>query len=270
MFQHKAHPLILFLGLILLTMLSLSGCQSTASPKDIRIGMTANHSPWEELSSEGSQSGISIDFIAAYEEAYQVKAEVIWLEQSELQPALDSGSVDCILSSIPASELLLSQYSLSDPYIKTFTVMLHTLNSAAVSKSTLNSEHIRIAVLEGSYEDSLARSQFSNAEIQIFKSRAAAVDSLLSSNSDVLMTDALSALHLYANHQTKLKLNPAPLSDQYQYYVVVAAKGNDALTTRWSELFAKLRKEGYYERLNDKYVAPLDAFIEKLNLQIAL
>lgn len=270
MFRLKPLALLNLLSLILIISLSISGCQSASGLRDIRVGMTTNHSPWEELSAEGSHNGISIDFIKAYENAYNVKVEIVWLEQAELQSALDSGNIDCILSSIPASELLLSQYSLSDPYTKTFSVMLYTLNSPATSKSNLNSEHTRIAVLEGSSEELLARSQFSNAEIQVFKSRAAAIESLTRSTSDVLMTDALSALHLYAKYQTKLNLNPAPLSDQYQYYVVVASKDNEILTTSWSDLFTTLRKNGFYDSLVEKYVVPLNGLIESMNLQISL
>lgn len=253
---------------LMLFMILMTGCQSTSVAKNIKIGISADHSPWEELNSEGSQNGISIDFINAYEAKYNVKAETIWLDSSDLKNALDTNQVDCILSSIPASETLFNQYSLSDPYTKTFSVMLYNLESPAISKRTLNSEHISIAVLEGSFEEALARSQFSNAEIQIFKSRTEAVNSLLSAQSDVMLDDAVSALNLYVINQSKLKLNPAPLSDQYQYYVVVANKEQTALTTHWNTLFSELRTNGFYDSLYEKYIVPLNTYIDSLNLQI--
>lgn len=257
----------IFIWLILFTFI-ISGCQSTSAVKNIKVGISAGHSPWEELNSEGNQNGISIDFITAYESKYNVKVETVWLESSELQNALESNQVDCILSSVPASETLFNQFSLSDPYTKTFSVMLYNLKSPAISKGMLNSEHVSIAVLEGSYEERLARSQFSNAEIQRFKSRDDAVKSLLNAQSDVMLDDAVSALNLYIINQSKINLNPAPLSDQYQYYVVIANKDQTSLTAHWNTLFKELRTTGFYDTLYEKYMTPLNTYIDALNLQI--
>lgn len=267
--KHLRSMCVLILLALLLSIL-LIGCQSSQIPSQLKIGIVGEHSPWEELDAEGHQAGISIDLIDAFKTKYNTEVELVWLESDQYLSALDNQTVDCIISSVPASEKLFSRYSISDPYTKTFSIMLYHKNNTALSKSMLNNEAINISVLENSYEETLARSQFSNASIRLYDSRKKAVESVVTKTSDVFLDDALSVLYLYTLNSSALTLNPAPLSDQYQYYVVISQKDNYELSKLWNALFTELRENGFYDALYKKYVSPMNAYMDQFNLQIDL
>ncbi len=263
--RNHIKQLFLF-SLCLAVMLLLACSQYRLQP--IRIGIASSHFPWEVRDAKQNSSGFSIDLIQAFSEKTQLPIELVWLEPSELFDALDESRVDCLLSSIPIQENKLSDYIMSDPYTKIFDILLFNSQSHVRSKSDLNHNNVKIAVVTGSYHENLARRNFSNAEIISFNSYDEATSSLQRQETDALIDDAPSLIYTYAKNASTFSINPAPISDDFQYLVVYAKPDHQNLIDQWNHFFSKARKDGTLDTLSDKYLAPLKWVMDQYDLPL--
>lgn len=259
-------------GLILLLLLSiigLSGCRLASSP-EIKIGMIADHSPWESQNADGNPEGITVDIIKAFSAYTKQEVKIIWYEPTNLYKALSSGEIDCAMSSLPITEENQALYLMSDPYTKTFPVLLIGKNSSIISKQQLNNQAINIAVIENSIYAKLARSVYSNANINEYSNRTEAAEAVKSGASDCLIDDALSVVSLYKRDFESFRVNPAPLTDKFQYYTVYMGKENENLRSQWNDFLAVTRNEKYFDGLYDKYIAPDENLLLQIDIAISL
>lgn len=255
--------------LLVFLLISLSGCKLATSP-EIRIGMIADHSPWESQNAEGNPEGITVDLIKAFSAYAKEEVKILWYEPGSIYKALSNGEIDCAMSSLPITEENQSLFQYTDPYTKTFPVLLIGNDSPIISKQQLNHQSANIAVIENSVYAKLARSEYSNANISEYSNRTEAVEAVRSGASDCLIDDALSVVNIYKNSPEAFRVNPAPLTDKFQYYTVYVGKDQGDLKEKWNDFFATKRNEKYFDELYNKYIAPDENLLLKIDIAISL
>lgn len=261
--------IVLHLFLLLSAALLLKGC-STVSGGEIRVGMVSDHVPWENKLSETEAEGISIDLANDFSKFTGRPVKIYWFEQALLYKALADGKVDCILSSAPITDDYQKLYLMSDPYIKTYPILLIRKDSPVVSKNQLNAQSTTIAVIDPSKTADTIRSEYSNATILSFDSRSEALEALLAAKCDVLVDDPLSVFYLHSQSVDQTRINPAPLTDKFQYLTVYMPAGAENLRQQWNDFFSQTRKEGGFDKLTEKYVQPYSDLMLEYNIQITL
>ena len=263
-----AKPLAILLILLGFS-LFLSACKSSNNAP-LRVGMVPDHAPWENKISNDKASGISVDLVNDFSKYANRAVSIIWFEQDQIFKALSNGEIDCILSSAAISEDYQNTYLMSDPYIKTYPILLIHQDSPVTSKNQLNLESTTIAVIMPSKTADMAKSEYSNATILGFTSRSAALDALLSGKCDAFIDDPLSIFDLYTHYPTDTRLNPAPLTDKFQYYAVYMPLKSEALKSQWNEFFSKNRKTDYFKQLEEKYIKSYQEIMTQYNITITL
>lgn len=258
-----------FILILLGLSLFLSACKSVNNAP-LKVGMVPDHAPWENKISENKASGISVDLVNDFSKYSNRAVTIVWLEQDQLFKSLASGEIDCILSSTAITEDYQNTYLVSDPYIKTYPILLIRKDSPVASKNQLNLESTTIAVITPSKSADMAKSEYSNATILGFTSRSTALDSLISGKCDAFIDDPLSVFDLYSHYPTDTKLNPAPLTDKFQYYAVFMPLKSESLKAQWNEFFSNNRKTDYYKKLEDIYVKPYQDIMTQYNITITL
>ncbi len=255
--------------LSLLTFSVLNGCSLTSDP-ELKIGMLADHTPWEYEGSDQKPEGITVDIINAFSEYTGQNVKIMWYEPDALFKALSAGTIDCAMSSLPITDEQQALYDITDPYTKTFPILLIGKNSPLISKQQLNHQTSKIAVIENSVYSQLARSEYSNANITEYQNRTEAVEAVKSGLSDCFIDDALSVVNLYKRSPEAFKVNPAPLTDKFQYFTVYIRKDQNDLKEKWNDFFTMKRNEKYFDTLYDKYVDPDKDLLLELDVFITL
>lgn len=269
--SHRSKPLIkcLYLFTVLAFSLVLSSC-SAASGGLLRVGMVSDHKPWENRVSDTEAEGISVDLVNDFSKYSGRPVKIVWFEQAELYKALADGKIDCILSSSPIVDEYQKLFLMSDPYTKTYPILLIRKDSPVVSKNQLNAQNTTIAVIAPSKTADTIRSEYSNATITFFDSRQKAIEALLTAKCDVLVDDPLSIFHFYSLYPDETRINPAPLTDKFQYLTVYMPPEEEALRQQWNDFFSQNRKNGYFEKLTEKYIQPYSNIMSEYNIQISL
>lgn len=258
-----------FAILLLLSLIGLSGCALTSDP-ELNIGMIADHKPWEYVGTEEKPEGLTIDIINAFSEYTGQKVKITWYEPTSLFKALSNGTIDCAMSSLPIMEEQQALYDISDPYTRTFPILLIGQNSSVISKQQLNHQNVNIAVIENSAYSQLARSEYSNANIIEYPNRTEAAEAVKIGLNDCFIDDALSVVSLYKGSPEAFRVNPAPLTDKFQYFTVYIHKDQKDLKEKWNDFFTMKRNEKYFDTLYDKYVAPDKDLLLEIDIAITL
>ena len=254
---------------LLIIVLSFSGC-SAVNNGPIRIGMVDDHAPWEKKISETDAQGISVDLLKAFSKHTGYGYKIIWLKQDDLYKALSDKRIDCILSSAPISDANSETYLMSDPYTKSYPILLIRNSSPVYSKVQLNRETTKIAVIANTQNETFVKSEYSNAVIQTYLTRTEAVNALNDGFCDVFIDDPLSVFTLFNTNLETTRLNPAPLTDKFQYYTVYVSPDQENLVAQWNEFFTYARKNKIFDDIIEKHISPFKPIMDKHNITITL
>lgn len=258
-----------FLILLLLSLSLLSSC-SNFRGDTLKIGVVADHEPWESQLEDGNASGISVDLATQFAAKYSYQIEWQWFERDELFTALKNHKVDLILSSTTIMDDHLNELLISDPYAKVYDILLIDKNSKLIGKNEINGDHTKMAVIENSETEALIKGNYSSASITSFKNRTSAAKAVSSGICDAFADDPLSVMSLYMLNPEAYRINPAPLSDEFQYYVAYFNKGDQDLREQFNKFLFDIKKTDFYLELNEKYKLPLKDVMELFSVDFML
>lgn len=258
---------ILCIALLLSSL--LIGCSNVNAHK-LRVGLIDDHKPWEYKDEQGKAAGISIDLATAFGESQNRKVEFIWLERQTIFDALREGQIDMILSSMTIDKDLLTEFDISDPYTKIYPILLIRQSSPLVGKNQLDHSTVKLSVVADTQTEVLVRSSFSSALILSYNDRKDGLSSLTTQNSDALVDDPLSILTLYQTNPPSFRINPAPLTDNFQYYVAYFNKNQKDTKDDFNKFLMTSRRGGFFDTLEEKYLQPLKVLMDYYQISLNL
>src|SRR5690349_6158238 len=105
--------------LLLWTWVALgSGCESR--PKDrLVVGMELNYPPFETVDPQGKPSGISVDMAKVLGQRLHREVQIENIPFDGLVPALKTGKIDLIISSMTETPARAQSIAFSEPYLHT-------------------------------------------------------------------------------------------------------------------------------------------------------
>ena len=119
-----------------------------AAPKLV-IGMELSYPPFEMRDSHGEPAGVSVDLANALGEKLGQPVEIQNLPFAGLIPALKTGKIDLIISSMTATPERAQSIDFSEPYLKTGLCLLVAAKSDLQSIADLDRTGRAIAVVKG-------------------------------------------------------------------------------------------------------------------------
>src|SRR6266545_3888334 len=131
----------LFLGCLV-----LAGFCAQAAEPPLRVGMELGYPPFEMRNEKGEAQGVSVDLARALAESLGRPLDIQNLPFDGLIPALKTGKIDLILSSMTATEERARVIDFSDPYLKTGLCLLVGAKSDAKTIADLNQSGKTIVV----------------------------------------------------------------------------------------------------------------------------
>jgi polar amino acid transport system substrate-binding protein len=261
-----------FATLALLLPLVLGGCGRDPAGKSgqpvLRVGMDLSYPPFEMQDASGRPDGVSVRMAEALAAALDRPLQIVPMDFSGLIPALKTGHIDLVLSSMTANDERRQSIDFSQPYAFTGLALLVRKDSDLKSADDLRAGQRTVAVKAATTGEAWARKNLPDAGIVVFEDPAACVLEVVQGRADAFIYDQLSIFR-YARE------NPDTTRGLLQPFVEEAwaigiAKGNDRLRTSVDAFLDTFRAGGGFSRLGDQYLKEEKAFLEGAGIPFIL
>ena len=243
----------LILAAVAASSLLLTGCSGTSS-NTLKVGMELAYPPFETKDAQGNPSGVSVDFAKAIGDYLGRPVQISNISWDGLIPALQTGQVDLVISSMTITEDRKTQIDFSEPYAKALLALLANKNSGITQASDLNQAGKTVAVKLGSTGDIYAKAHLQNATITELADESACVTEVAQGKADAFIYDQLT---VYRDQQANPDTTVAvfvPFQDA-EYWGVGVKKGNTDLLNSVNTFIDKFYAEGGFDQLTDKYLS---------------
>ncbi len=148
---------------ILILLLCLCSVALAAEP--LRVGMELSYPPFESIGPDGRPQGVSVEMARALAEETGRVLQIENIPFTGLIPALKSGKIDLIISSMTATPERAKAVAFSDPYLTTGLGALVPASSAAAGLADIDQSGNTIVVRQGTTGEVFARKNFKCAQL---------------------------------------------------------------------------------------------------------
>lgn len=239
------------LSLIFLPLLFLTACKRTDS-NTLRVGMELTYPPFETQTPSGEPDGISVKLAEALAADLKRPLKIVPMEFSGLIPALKSGSIDLVISSMTATDERRESINFSEPYAFTGLALLVGKNSNAQSIEDLKSPGKRLAVKSSTTSEAWVRKNLPDAKLTAFSDDAACVLEVAQGRADAFIYDQLSILRYQRKNPGTTRALLKPFTEES--WAVGISKKDPGLLEQTNAFLARFRTEGGLEKLTDQYL----------------
>ena len=247
----KPNPrLVLMAFLVFLTSALTAHAAETAKP--LIVGMELAYPPFEMTDTSGKPTGVSVDLATDLAKSLGRPVLIQNTSFDGLIPALKTGKVDLVISSMTATTERAQSIDFSDPYLSTGLCLLLKKDSVAKSIEDLDKAGVKVAVKKGTTGHLYATAKLKNAEILVLDKESAAVLEVSQGKADAFIYDQMST---YQNWQRNKATTRALLEPfQKESWAVGIRKGNDELRLKVNTFIKEYREKGGFEQLGDRYL----------------
>jgi polar amino acid transport system substrate-binding protein len=240
--------------------LLLTGSLTAETLPRLRVGMDLSYPPFETIGPDGQPAGISVDLARALSAELGRPLVIENIPFTGLIPALKSGKIDLILSSMTATPERAKAVAFSDPYLSTGLALLVPASNSATGLADLDQPGKTIVVRQGTTGEVFARANVRQAKILTLEKENACVLEVVQGKADAFIYDQMSVFQNARRQNNKVRALLAPL--QKESWAVALRPGETELLDGVNEALRKLRAAGGFDRLAGKYLAEEKAAFE--------
>jgi polar amino acid transport system substrate-binding protein len=235
-----------FLGICL-----LSGC-TPAAHKQLIVGMELAFPPFETTDAKGTPAGISVDLAKALGRHLHRETVIENIPFAGLIPALKTGKIDVIISSMTATPERAQSIDFSDPYLKTGLCLLVGRNSQIQSIADADTPQTTLAVKRGTTGNLYATQHIRHARVLVLDDETACVLEVVQGKVNGFIYDQISTFDNWQKHSdsTRAILNPF----QTETWAIGIRKGNNDLREKVNQFLADFRASGGFDDLGNRYL----------------
>jgi len=257
----KPNPLILLIAFVVfLTPTVIAQAAETAKP--LIVGMELAYPPFEMTDTSGKPTGVSVDLATDLAKSLGRPVLIQNTSFDGLIPALKTGKVDLVISSMTATAERAQSIDFSEPYLSTGLCLLLKKDSAAKGIADLDKAGVKVAVKKGTTGHLYATANLKNAEILVLDKESAAVLEVSQGKADAFIYDQMST---YQNWQRNKATTRAILEPfQKESWAVGIGQGNDELKGKVNAFIKEYRAKGGFEQLGNRYLKEMKDEFKRL------
>lgn len=230
--------------------------------------MELTYPPFEMKDARGNPDGVGVKLAEALAAELGRPLKIVPMEFTGLIPALKSGSVDVVISSMTATEERRQSIEFSQPYAFTGLALLVGKDSRVRSAEDLKTPGVRIAVKAGTTGESWAAANLPEAKRTAFGEDPACVLEVAQGRADAFIYDQLSIYRYHRMNRESTRALLEPFVEES--WAVGIGKGNVALKARVDAFIDKFRAEGGFGELGDRYLAEEKRALEEIGVPFIL
>lgn len=248
---HRCVPALLPVILCLVSGL-FAGAGAAAERDTLVVGMELAYPPFEMTDTSGKPAGVSVEL--AYELGRTLGRKIV-IENTAfdgLIPALKTGKIDLIISSMTATAERANSIDFSDPYLSTGLCLLVRKGAPVTGIKDLDQPGRTVAVKKGTTGHTFAARNITRARLLVLDKESAAVLEVVQGKADAFIYDQMSTYQNWKRNQATTM--PLLIPFQKESWAVGVRKGNDALRMKVNQFLKEFRAKGGFERLGDRYL----------------
>ena len=244
--------------------LTILGSTVVAEEKDkpLIVGMELAYPPFEMTDTSGKPTGVSVDLATDLAKSLGRPVVIQNTAFDGLIPALKTGKIDLVISSMTATAERAQSIDFSEPYISTGLSLLLKKDSTAKGIADLDREGVKVAVKKGTTGHIFATNNLKKAQVLVLDKESAAVLEVSQGKADAFIYDQMS---VYQNWQRNKETTQAILEPfQKESWAVGIRKGNDELKVQVNRFIKEYREKGGFEQLGERYLKEMKDEFKRL------
>ena len=230
--------------------------------KPLIVGMELAYPPFEMTDTAGRPSGVSVDLATDLARSLGRPVVIENTSFDGLIPALKTGKVDLVISSMTATPERALSIDFSDPYLATGLCLLLKKDSTAKGIADLDRSGVKIAVKKGTTGHLYATSRLKNAQVLVLDKESAAVLEVAQGKADAFIYDQMSTYQNWQRNQATTRAILEPF--QKESWAVGLRKGNDELKRQVNDFIKTYREKGGFDALGDRYLKDMKDEFKRL------
>ena len=215
--------------------------------------MELSYPPFETIGPDGHPAGISVELAQGLADALGRPLVIENISFPGLIPALKSGKIDVIISSMTASPERAKAVAFSEPYLTTGLAALVPSASNAKGLNDLDQPGRTVVVRQGTTGEVFARAKLRNARVLTLDKESACVLEVTQGKADAFIYDQMSVFQNAKRNPQTTRALLDPL--QTESWAIALRLGDNELRTRVNPFLAEFRSAGGFDRLSEKYLA---------------
>jgi len=235
-----------------------------AEERKLLVGMELAYPPFEMRDERGEPAGVSVDLARALGEQLGRPVEIQNLPFDGLIPALKTGKIDLIISSMTATPERAQSIDFSEPYLKTGLCLLVAAKSDIQSIADADKAGRRIAVKRGTTGHLYAMRALKSARPLLLDNENACVLEVVQGKAEAFIYDQMSTFKNWRKNPDTTRAILAPF--QQESWAIGLRKGNDDLRAKVNAFLAGYREKEGFEKLGDKWLGEQKAEFKKLGI----
>ncbi|MFV0337129.1 MAG: transporter substrate-binding domain-containing protein [Chthoniobacterales bacterium] len=214
--------------------------------------MDLSYPPFETIDPQGNPMGVSVDIAEGLADFLQRPLRIENTSFTGLIPALRTGKVDVVISSMTKTEERAEAIDFSEPYLTTGLALLIPKNSELETLDVIDRDGNSVAVRQGTTGEVWARANLKNAKILAFEKENSAVLEVLQGKAQAFIYDQMSVWQNARQHPDALRAVLQPI--RVESWAIGIRRGNAELREEVNAFLKAFRAEGGFERLGEKYL----------------
>jgi polar amino acid transport system substrate-binding protein len=261
--RHPVAKWFIFLSGILL--LGIFEVSCALKPKStLVVGMELNYPPFEMIDPQGHPAGISVEIANELGKFLDKNVQIQNIPFDGLIPALKTGKIDLIMSSMTETPERAKSIDFSDPYLRTGLCVLANKTAPIDSITQADQPNISVAVKQGTTGQLYAQQHLKRARILVLEKEDACVLEVVQNKAQAFIYDQMSIFKHWQQHQDSTKAILKPF--QEERWAVGIRSDDQALKAQVNAFLVVFKKDGGFEKLGDKYLKEQKEQFRKLGI----
>ena len=240
-----------FLFLALLGSFLVAGC-SRSGPDKLRVGMELAYPPFEMTDERGEPKGVSVELARAFGNFLSKEVQIQNTPFDGLIPALKTGKIDLIISSMTATPERAESIDFSEPYVKTGLCLLVATNSPIQSMRDLDQPGKTLVVKQGTTGQTYAVNSIKGAKVLVLDMETACVLEVVQGKADAFIYNQMSTYSNWKRNSESTRPILKPFKQES--WAVGLRKGDTNLLAKINQFLKEFRANGGFEELGNRHL----------------
>jgi polar amino acid transport system substrate-binding protein len=225
---------------------------SADDSKPLIVGMELNYPPFEMMDSAGTPTGVGVEMAHALADYLHRPLDIQNMPFEGLIPALKTGRIDIIISSMTATDERRKSIDFSDPYLSTGLAILAKKSDPIQTIADVDKPGMIVTVKTGTTAADYTRTHFTHATVLALQQDTACALEVVQGKADAFLYDQMSIYQFAKKNPdtTRGLLNPF----QHESWAIGIRKGNTELETQVNAFLADFKAKKGFDALGDKYL----------------